>query len=103
MENSIILKQLDSEKLTEIIKESLRAVITDVIPASSECKTSLISRAEASKFLKISLPTLHEYTKQGILVGYRIGGRVLYKQSEIEEVLEQNSTAKYRGANHEIP
>ena len=57
---------------------------------------SFVTRKETARLLRISLPTLHEYTKNGILVGYRIGGRILYKLSEIEDVLEENSTAKYR-------
>jgi len=35
----------------------------------------------------VSLPTLNEYTKRSILIGYRFGARVLYKQSDIEAAL----------------
>ena len=47
------------------------------------------TRNETAKMLKISLPTLNEYTKKRILTGYRVGVRVLYKQSEIESALSQ--------------
>ena len=45
------------------------------------------TRNETSKMLNISLPTLNVYTQKGILTGYRVGRRVLYKQSEIESAL----------------
>ena len=45
------------------------------------------TRKETAEILNISLPTLNEYTKKRILNGYRIGARVLYKQSEIESAL----------------
>jgi hypothetical protein len=51
------------------------------------------TRHETADMLNISLPTLNIYTKRGILTGYRIGKRVLYKQSEIESALTQ---IKYR-------
>jgi hypothetical protein len=38
----------------------------------------------SSKKLNISLPTLHSYTQKGILKGYKVGVRVLYKKSEVE-------------------
>jgi excisionase family DNA binding protein len=45
------------------------------------------TRKETAEMLNISLPTLNEYTKKRILNGYRVGARVLYKQSEIESAL----------------
>ena len=92
MEHSIILKQIDEEKLTEIVRDSVKSVVSDINPQKSKKPTVYVSRKEASEFLKISLPSLNLYTKQGILIGYRMGGRILYKISEIELVLEQNST-----------
>lgn len=52
-------------------------------PKDEEYRT----RKETAKMLKISLPTLNHYTKKRILTGYRVGARVLYKQSEIEVAL----------------
>jgi hypothetical protein len=49
--------------------------------------------------LKISLPLLHEHTKNGILKAYRIGGRVLYRWDEVYEALEKVETLKYRRGN----
>ena len=47
------------------------------------------TRKETAEMLNISLPTLNHYTKKRILTGYRVGVRVLYKQSEIESALSQ--------------
>ncbi len=47
------------------------------------------TRKETAEILNISLPTLNHYTKKRILTGYRVGVRVLYKQSEIESALSQ--------------
>ena len=45
------------------------------------------TRKETAEMLSISLPTLNSYTKKKILLGYRLGRRVLYKESEIEKAL----------------
>ncbi len=46
-----------------------------------------ISRKDVSELLGISLPTIHEWGKQGILKPYKIGNRVRYRMSDIEKTL----------------
>lgn len=46
-----------------------------------------LSRKDVSELLGVSLPTLHQWGKQGILKPYKIGNRVRYRQSDIEETL----------------
>jgi hypothetical protein len=46
--------------------------------------------------LKITLPTLHDWTKLGYLRSYKMGTRVLYKQSEVIETLEKVPSFKHR-------
>jgi excisionase family DNA binding protein len=48
-----------------------------------------MSREEAAKYLKVSLPTLNSWTKSGDIKAYRKKGRVYYKQHEIEESLTE--------------
>ena len=54
------------------------------------------TRREVCNRLKISLATLHFYTKDGTLKGYRIGGRVLYKWVEVEQSVKRIETIKYK-------
>jgi excisionase family DNA binding protein len=54
------------------------------------------TRKETAELLNISLPTLHHYTKKGILTGYRVGVRILYKQSEIESALTQIKYERFK-------
>jgi len=45
--------------------------------------TKFLTRKEVSKLLSISYPTIWRYTKQGILISYSIGSRVLFKEDEV--------------------
>ncbi|RWY54368.1 DNA-binding protein [Mucilaginibacter gilvus] len=59
--------------------------------------TVYLTRGEVSKQLQISLPTLHNYTKEGLIKSYRMGGKVRYKAEEIELALtERNFNAVNR-------
>lgn len=82
-------EEFDS-KLEAILKRALK----NHIPLSTEKK--YITRKEVAKKLHISLPTLNEYTKSGRIKGYRINGRVLYREDEIENALTSIEPLKYR-------
>ncbi len=77
----------------EVVEEKLRQFKqNEPIQPSVE----YITRQEVCKLLRISLATLHSYTKDGTLNGYRIGGRVLYRKDEIERSLIEIQSTKYK-------
>jgi len=51
---------------------------------------------QVAKLLRISLPTLNEWSKQGIVQSYRIGSRILYKKEEIETSIKEVRNLKYK-------
>jgi excisionase family DNA binding protein len=68
----------------------------DCEPKTAKNKSSIsnekyLTRSEVAHFLKISLPTLHRYTKDGVLKSYRIVGKVRYKLQEVEEALKERN------------
>ena len=50
----------------------------------------LITDKELADFLKINKRSLVEYRKSGILPYYHIGGRILYKESDVERIMQEN-------------
>jgi excisionase family DNA binding protein len=63
-----------------------------------EMPDEFISRREAAKILKVSLPTLGEWSKAGIIKSYRIATRVRYKRKEVMQALrlvKTGHTGKY--------
>lgn len=47
----------------------------------------VLTRKQAADLLSISLVTLRNWTAQGLLPSYQLGGRVYYKQQEIISAL----------------
>ena len=90
IKENILLSQLSFNELVEAISNDVLVKMQpllkpDMQPVQSE---KYLSRKEVAILLKVSLPTLNEYTKDQVVKGYRVGGRVLYKQSEIESSLK---------------
>lgn len=46
-----------------------------------------ITRKEASELLGVSLVTIHNWTKEDIIKAYKIGNRVRFKRSDLENIL----------------
>lgn len=66
--------QLVARVVSELKQELKQAIFTE----------QYLTREEVSELLKISLSTIHNWTKRRILDPYQIGGRVYFKASDIE-------------------
>jgi excisionase family DNA binding protein len=79
---------LSIEQLEPLIK----SWIQDCLNYGSVSQTSdlpkYFTREEAAKVLQISLPTLHTYTKLGLIHAKRIGTRVLYSENDLQNALQ---------------
>lgn len=81
----IILFPLNVDDLLSRIRE----IVSEEVKQNREVKlhATLLSPAETCKLFSptISKVTLHEWTKQGLIPSYRMGGRVYYNYGEVIE------------------
>ncbi|MBK5722174.1 helix-turn-helix domain-containing protein [Dysgonomonas sp. Marseille-P4677] len=55
-----------------------------------------ITDKELSERLKISRRALQEYCNEGRIPYYQIGAKILYRESDVEKILEANYRKSYR-------
>jgi hypothetical protein len=55
-----------------------------------------LTRGEVAKLLRISLKTLDEYSRRGILKRYTVGSSIRYKTHEILKAFEVVKDLKYK-------
>jgi len=94
--NQILLSGINLNELLERIGQLIESKIGIRPTENKTLQSDYITRAEASRLLKITLPTLHDWTKLGYLKSYKMGTRVLYKESEIVQRLEQVQQIKHK-------
>jgi excisionase family DNA binding protein len=84
----ILITTLSLEDLKKIINESVNLALKnfDFNNKSYESEKLLTRKETADKF-KISLVTLNDWTRRGKIKSYTIGGRVLYKEQELDQAL----------------
>ena len=94
--DNLILTTHTTEQLAGIIMQAVREAVKSLEQSKNNSPSEkLLSRRETADKLKISLVTLNDWTKRGLIQSYIIGGRVLYKETEIEKSLHQVKTVKY--------
>jgi len=74
----------------ESIKQELVNLKTNFTPREPE---DFLSRKETAELLKISLPTLHQWSNDGILRPMKMGNRTYFSRKEIVSVM-YNSNKK---------
>jgi excisionase family DNA binding protein len=85
------------EKLEKQLETVLKLVGHNPI---TESETRYLSRKDVCLILKISLPTLNTWTKEGKLPSYRIGTRILYKPDEVNKALIKIEFKAFKRNNH---
>lgn len=92
----LLFHTIELSDIKKIVEEAIDKKLNS-FTTSPKDEAKLYTRKETANFLKISLPTLHDWTKSGVVKAYRIGNRVLYKYEEIAQALNQIQTSKMRG------
>jgi flagellar biosynthesis/type III secretory pathway chaperone len=93
----ITINAFNEEDLRRVIREELEERSkSEIVQKAIEKKATYLNRFEVVDLLRISLPTLANWTKEGILQSYRIGKRVLYRVDEVNSSLEKVKNLRYK-------
>jgi excisionase family DNA binding protein len=76
--------QLPINEIAIAVAEQLTPLISQFKQTGNPPEDVYLTRKEAGVYIKLSPPTLHLYTKKGLLKAHKIGRRVLYKKSELD-------------------
>lgn len=83
---AIQLLQISTEELTFLIKEGIKPELEILF---KKCLRDLsndndfLSRVDTANYFGVSLPTIHDWTKKGIIKPYKMGNRTYFKKSDL--------------------
>ena len=90
MHKTIILQGISLDEFLVEVKRIVEETINEHKKGSiKKGTTEYKTRKEVAEILRISLPTLNEWTKMGFIRSYRVGRRILYKVDEIDHSLKE--------------
>lgn len=93
MGSSVLIENVTPDELMEAVRRVVKQEISDLQLATKTPK--YLTRREVADLLKITLPTLFDYTRTGKIKGHRIGSRVLYTEEEVTRAVKEIATVKY--------
>jgi len=94
---STILHEIDRDDLKNLFREVLEENSKQSnIPINTGSKVAYLTRFEVVELLRISLPTLNNWTIEGKVHSQRIGNRVLYIADEIHQSVQPTRNLKYK-------
>ncbi len=74
-----------TEKVTQLVSKDT---------ANTDDKNELLTRKEVAKYLSVTVMTVHNWTKAGILNPYRIGNKLRYQKSEVLKALQRKNPSE---------
>lgn len=90
---TIQVENFSKEEFKEFLLDTLKPFLQDQKPPQEE---QFKTRKETAELLRITLPTLNEWSKLGILQSCKVGSRVLYRVSDIEKCIKDTRNLKYK-------
>jgi hypothetical protein len=90
-EQNIQILNVTRQELVEIVKEGVKLELNrqrsmgtplNSLTISGE-DTEYLTRVDVSKALNVTVQTLNNWRKEGVLIPLKIGGRVLYKKEDV--------------------
>ena len=85
----IYLNGMTADQLSEMIRESLHDELKQLRPAQPKTDTKYLTRHETARRLRISLVTLTDWVNHVKICAHKIGGCVLFRDSDVEAALNQ--------------
>ncbi|RCS26466.1 DNA-binding protein [Polaribacter sp. WD7] len=76
-------KQL-RENILKDVRTELKEIVLNFQPKKLP---EYLTRKEVAKILKVSLVTLSDWNKKGVLKPYRLGNLIRYKRAELDQAL----------------
>ena len=89
MNKNLFLSGLTPQEFQEMLINSLEQVINLWYPLKRVGQRNYLHARRRQDFLRISLPTLADWTQQGIIHAIRMGRRVFYLVSDIQNALKK--------------
>jgi len=94
----LILSPITLDELATVIQMTVKREFETIHNSQKpEPNSDYLSRKETCHILGISLPTLNDYTKKGLVPSYRIGARIRYKKEEVLNSLSHRQFTKKVG------
>lgn len=87
MKRIVEIENIEASDIFSIL-ERIEDKLNKILEAKTNSSINYMTRKEVSKRLGISLVTLNDWTKKGLIPAYKCGNRVYYDEHEILQAIK---------------
>jgi hypothetical protein len=89
---------LTKDEVRSIVQEEVERAISRHEPQRQEKSLSkrYLTRKELAEFMHMSLGSINSLSNRGVFNRCKVGGKILYDFTQIQQVIQNGSAAKYR-------
>lgn len=96
MDNQFLMSTYPREEIMEMVAQGVAKGVAEALDSMLTKKEQMLSINEAAKHCKVTPRTIHNWTNQGVVQAHKIGGRTLYKETELNEAIKGRTVYKQR-------
>jgi len=93
--NQFIFTPISLAEIETAFKNAVAEILAQQGNKPHNEHSELITREQTAELLRVSLPTLHNWTKSGLLQSYKIASRVRYKREEVMRIFQNGELKRY--------
>lgn len=87
MQSAVLVQNVSMSDIEATLSKLLDEKLSNLQPSNQE-PAKYLTRKETAAKLRVSLPTLADWTRIGILKSKRIGSRILYLSTDVDAAIK---------------
>lgn len=96
MDSQILMSTYRREDIMQMVADGVAKGVAEALDSMLNKKEQMFTINEAAKHCKVTARTIHNWTNQGVIKANKIGGRTLYKETELNEAMKSRTVYKQR-------
>lgn len=89
-----LMSTYERDEIMQMVADGVAEGVARALDSMLNKKETLLTINEVAEKCKVTVRTVHNWVNQGYITAHKVGGRTLYKETEIEEAMTKRITYK---------